>query len=140
MGAGLKDIRSSGKDMGEVMPKGVDWIQQSCVEIDPVACRLRLANDETIQYEYLVVATGIQLDWHKVEGLVEALQTEGVCSNYSADTVDKTRRAIENFKEGNALFTFPNTPIKCPGAPQKIMYLTDAHFRGVRVCIDLNHC
>lgn len=113
------------------MPKNVDWIQQSCVEIDPVNCRLRLSNNETIKYEYLVVATGIQLDWHKVEGLVDALKTKGVCSNYSVDTVGKTLKAIENFKSGNALFTFPNTPIKCAGAPQKIMYLTDAHFRKV---------
>ena len=30
---------------------------------------------------------------------------------------------MRNFKGGNAIFTNPNTPIKCGGAPQKIMYL-----------------
>lgn len=117
--------------MGKVMPKNVDWLRHSCVEIDPGACRVRLDNGETISYDYLVVAAGIQLDWHKVDGLVEALKTEGVCSNYSVDTVDKTRKAIQGFGSGNAIFTFPNTPIKCAGAPQKIMYLTDAYLRQV---------
>ena len=61
----------------------------------------------------------------------EAFETPGVCSNYHQDYVKKTFPSIQNFKEGNALFTFPNTPIKCAGAPQKIMYITDYHFRQV---------
>lgn len=36
---------------------------------------------------------------------------------------------------GNAIFTFPNTPIKCAGAPQKIMYIADSYFR--KVCTNL---
>ncbi len=32
---------------------------------------------------------------------------------------------ISNFKQGNAIFTHPNTPIKCGGAPMKIMYLAE---------------
>ncbi|XP_071001634.1 sulfide:quinone oxidoreductase, mitochondrial-like, partial [Oncorhynchus clarkii lewisi] len=50
-------------------------------------------------------------------------------SNYSVQTVEKTWSALQNFKEGNAIFSFPNTPVKCAGAPQKIMYLTDAYLR-----------
>jgi len=55
----------------------------------------------------------------------------GVCSNYHPDHVLKTFPAIENFKSGNALFTLPNTPIKCAGAPQKILYITEHHLRKV---------
>jgi sulfide:quinone oxidoreductase len=38
------------------------------------------------------------------------------------------------FKGGNAVFTNPATQVKCGGAPQKIMYLADDHFRrrGIR--------
>jgi sulfide:quinone oxidoreductase len=58
----------------------------------------------------------------------------GVCSNYSYETVDFTRKAIEEFEGGTAIFTHPSTPIKCGGAPQKIMYLADDHWRrkGIR--------
>lgn len=121
--------------MASVMPSHVDWIQDSAVEIDPKQNSIRIGNSgSSLKYDYLVVATGIQLDWDKVEGLTEALETPGVCSNYSAATVQKTFAAIQGLQGGNAIFTFPNTPVKCAGAPQKIMYLTDAHLRKVCNC------
>ena len=55
-----------------------------------------------------------------------------VVSNYAPWTVQKTFPAIKNTRDGNAIFTFPNTPIKCAGAPQKIMYLAEEQFRKVR--------
>lgn len=132
VGAGIKDLPSSARDMGSVMPKGVDWIKDSCTEIDPKNNTVNLAGASgSIKYEFLVVAAGLNIDWDKVEGLTEALETPGVCSNYSPRTVHKTFKAIENLQKGNAIFTFPNSPVKCPGAPQKIMYLTDAHLRKV---------
>ncbi|KAJ3595897.1 hypothetical protein NHX12_002309 [Muraenolepis orangiensis] len=65
----------------------------------------------------------------KIKGLPEAFDHPKIGSNYSVQTVEKTWKALQNFKEGNAIFTFPNTPVKCAGAPQKIMYLTDAYLR-----------
>lgn len=40
----------------------------------------------------------------------------------------------ESFRGGNAVFTCPVFPIKCGGAPQKILYLSESTFRknGVR--------
>lgn len=69
----------------------------------------------------------------QVKGLPEALQqpNSGVVSNYSPTTVTKTWECLQGFSGGHALFTFPPLPIKCPGAPQKIMYLADDHFRRV---------
>jgi sulfide:quinone oxidoreductase len=46
-----------------------------------------------------------------------------VTTNYSAEYAPKTWEMIQAFKGGNAIFTQPNTPIKCPGAPQKIAYI-----------------
>ena len=45
-----------------------------------------------------------------------------------------TEKVLKNFKGGNALFTQPITPIKCPGAPQKIMYLAADmfHKKGIQ--------
>ena len=80
------------------------------------------------------MAVGIQLDWNKIEGLAGNLGKHGICSNYSYETVDSTRAALAAFRGGNAVFTFPSTPVKCAGAPQKIMYLADDVIRkaGVR--------
>lgn len=75
----------------------------------------------------------IHYSYSQVVGLERALGTPGVGSNYSHLTVNDTWKAIQNFKGGNAIFTLPNTPIKCLGAPQKIMYLAEAYFSEVRL-------
>lgn len=67
----------------------------------------------------------------QIKGLPEGFAHPKIGSNYSFKTVEKTWKALQDFKEGNAIFTFPNTPIKCAGAPQKIMYLSEAYFRKV---------
>ena len=68
----------------------------------------------------------------QVKGLKEALQRDPqVCSNYHPSYVLKTFPALEATQNGNAIFTVPNTPIKCAGAPQKIMYLGEEIFRKV---------
>jgi len=66
-----------------------------------------------------------------VKGLPEALATPGVCSNYSPLYVNKTMECLRGFRGGNAIFTLPNTPIKCPGAPQKAMYISEQYLRDV---------
>lgn len=96
-----------------------------------------------VNYEYLVVALGIQLDFKRIPGLIDALRQpgNGVCSNYSSETVQKTWQSIQSLNGGNAIFTLPNTPIKCAGAPQKIMYLADAYLRqkGKRQNVDIQY-
>jgi NADPH-dependent 2,4-dienoyl-CoA reductase/sulfur reductase-like enzyme len=75
----------------------------------------------------------------KIKGLKEALEKdEQVVSIYSPLYVDKVFPAIKNFKGGNAVFTFPKVPIKCPGAPQKIMYLAEDYFRNVKLKYKVN--
>ena len=42
-------------------------------------------------------------------------------------------------KGGNAVFTFPNSPIKCAGAPQKIMYLAEEIWRKRGIKADIQY-
>lgn len=50
-----------------------------------------------------------------------------VTSIYSPKYVDRHLNALKQFESGNIIFTFPASPVKCPGAPQKICYITE-HF------------
>lgn len=36
---------------------------------------------------------------------------------------------IQKFKKGNAIYTIPSMPIKCAGAAQKLLYLSEETFR-----------
>ena len=122
------------RDEASVIPDGAEWLKEAVTEFYPDDNYLMTAEGSKVKYDYLVVAAGIQLDWDKVKGLKETLGKNGVCSNYSYDTAESTWEYIRNFKGGTAIFTAPNTPIKCGGAPQKIMYLAEDYFRkaGVR--------
>jgi sulfide:quinone oxidoreductase len=134
VGGGVFPREQSMRDEADYIPRGVTWLQEYVTAFDPDANSLTLRNGETITYDYLVVALGIQIDWGKIKGLKESLGKHNVCSNYSYDTVECTWQSIRNFRGGRALFTQPSTPVKCGGAPQKIAYLADDYFRksGVR--------
>lgn len=129
VGAGAKSVASSGRSTASVVPSGVKWVKSKVQEINPDANTVRTDDGTEISYEYLIVALGLQLHYEKIKGLPEGFEHPKIGSNYSVQTVEKTWKALQDFKEGNAVFTFPNTPVKCAGAPQKIMYLTDAYLR-----------
>ncbi|MFL5352790.1 FAD-dependent oxidoreductase [Archangium sp.] len=130
VGAGEARVEDTIRDEARYIPRGVTWLQDWAEEIDPVARAVSTRGGKRVEYDYLVVAPGIQLDWDKVRGLREALeQRPNVSSNYDVRYAPKTWEMIRAFKGGTALFTHPATPVKCAGAPQKIMYLASDHFR-----------
>lgn len=134
VGAGEADKTVTQREEASVIPSGAVWVQEAVTEFQPNENAVVTASGKKLHYEYLVVAAGIQIDWYKIKGLKESMGKNGVCSNYSYDYVDSTWETIRNFKGGTSIFTNPNTPVKCGGAPQKIMYLADDYFRksGVR--------
>jgi sulfide:quinone oxidoreductase len=133
VGAGVFRKEVSERAESAFIPKGADWIQDYVAEIQPEKNQVVLRGGRTIGYDYLVVALGIQIDWNKIPGLVEGIGKNGICSNYCFKHVDYTWECIKNFRGGNAIFTMPQTAVKCGGAPQKIMYLADDYFRRQRV-------
>lgn len=134
VGGGVFDKDVTMRDEADYIPDGVTWIKDKVTRFDPEASAIETGDGTRITYDQLVVALGMQLDWKKIRGLEGHLGKDGIVSNYSYDIVDKTWSELQSFKSGNAVFTFPSTPVKCAGAPQKIMYLADEHFRkrGVR--------
>jgi sulfide:quinone oxidoreductase len=127
VGAGTYDYEKTKRPMASVIPKNAYWIQDSAVAFNPEKNTVETALKGTFSYDYLIVAPGLKLDTFLVEGLTDAIDKGVVCSNYTNPI--HTWNVIKNFKGGIALFTQPPKPYKCGGAPQKIMYLADDHFR-----------
>lgn len=124
VGGGDFDIKNTVRSESSVIPEGVKWIKDSVSSFHPEKNEIQTKSGLTISYEYLVVAPGIQLNWHLIEGLEETLGKNGVCSNYLYEYAPYTWETLKSLKSGDtALFTNPGTPVKCGGAPQKIMYL-----------------
>jgi sulfide:quinone oxidoreductase len=129
VGGGVFPREESMRPQADYIPDGARWLRDRVSAFDPEHDAVTLQSGDTVTYEQLVVAPGIQLDWHKIDGLEGALGKGGVTSNYSYDTVSYTWDCLRSFTSGTAVFTFPSTPIKCAGAPQKILWLTDHYLR-----------
>src|SRR6185437_3490576 len=142
VGAGAYDLARTCRPTDSLIPAGVARIKAAARSFDPEGNSVELSNGEKHTYDYLVVCTGLKLDWAKVDGLAEALGHDGVCSNYSPQHVTYTWDCIKALKPGDkAVFTQPPLPFKCPGAPQKIVYLTvdDLRRRGIRQKVDVEY-
>lgn len=130
VGAGVFDKKVSERNEADFIPPGATWIKDKAVTFDPDNNSVTLGSGDKVTYDVLVVAAGIQVNWGAIPGLEESVGKagSGVCSNYSYDTVESTFKNIESLKNGTAIFTHPNTPIKCGGAPIKITYLASDYW------------
>ena len=137
VGANTYDFDKTAKPMAELIPDGADWIKEFADKFIPEENKVITKNGNEYTYDYLIVVPGLRMANELVEGLQEAMDKGVVCSNYT--NPKHTWETLKNFKGGTALFTQPATPIKCAGAPQKIMYLADDYFRksGVRNKTDI---
>jgi len=129
VGAGLKRLQQSVRPTASLLPSTVTWLQDSVSAFHPDSNQVVTEAGTVLEYDMLVVAIGLTLRFDKIRGLPMAFETPGVGSIYSKDYVEKTAKAIREFKGGNAIFTFPDSPVKCAGAPQKIMYLAEESWR-----------
>ncbi len=129
VGRGVVDAASTRRPMAGLIPPGVAWHRDRVARIDPAARRVELGGGGALTYDALVVGLGIRLAWELVEGAAEALGTPEVASVYTPDSAERVWQAMQAFRGGNAVFTNPDSQIKCGGAPQKIMYLADAFWR-----------
>lgn len=131
----MKKLEDSYQPMESVLPSLAKWVKDSVTEFYPDRNLVRTSNGDTIEYDQLLIAMGLQLKYDQIPGVLEALSIPdgNVCSNYSPDYVERTYRSLERFQSGNAIFTYPNSAVKCPGAPQKIMYIAEHYLRKVGV-------
>lgn len=140
IGGGISSFKTAKRNMKDVLPKNAKWLKDSIVGFQPDANKVSTHNGDTIQYDMMIVALGLQLYWDKVPGLAESLRDPNtqVCSIYGPDTVTQVYDRIKKTKPGTAIFTFPNSPVKCPGAPQKIAYIAEDYFRKNKIRNDIN--
>ncbi|WP_255538780.1 FAD/NAD(P)-binding oxidoreductase [Polynucleobacter sp. Latsch14-2] len=124
VGGGAFNVKDSRRNTKDVMPAGITWIKDQIVNFNPEQNEVIISHGEPIKYKYLAVATGLKLNWDAIPGLIDTMGKNGVTSNYSYAYSPYTWELVKKMKSGKAIFTQPPLPIKCPGAPQKALYLS----------------
>jgi sulfide:quinone oxidoreductase len=67
----------------DFQPAGVEWVKDMVAGFDPAANTVVTAGGQRIRYDFLVVATGVQLDYGQIEGMdVGAIGSNGLASVY----------------------------------------------------------
>lgn len=116
------------------IPRGVTWVRDAVAAFDPSNNRVETAGGEWLDYDFLVIAPGVQLDFDAIEGMSpERIGRDGIGCVYAepghaARTWDAAQALIDG--GGVALFTRPPGDIKCAGAPLKVMMLLEDAVRG----------
>ncbi len=148
IGAGLWEKSDIVYKRDDFVPAGTKLIKEKAVEFNPTANTVTTDKGTVVKYDFMIIAAGVKLNYGAIKGLEEvgelyssgdntaavaALNAKGVSSIYTADGAVQTWKNMEAFiaaakggKKVKGVFTHPNTPIKCGGAPKKIMYLTNS--------------
>lgn len=137
VGAGIFDINKTVREQADFIPKNTTWIKDAVESFQPDSNSIVCVSGMKYEYDAMVVCPGIQLDWHKIKGFKETLGRNNVSCNYDFHIAEYTWELIKNFKGGTAVFTNPISPVKCGGAPHKIMYLACDYWRKKGI---LNQC
>jgi len=103
------------------VPGGTIWIRGRAVQIDPDAQRIAMDTGDVVEYQTLVVATGVEIRWDRIRGVQGGLGTGGVCSVYGYDLAERTWEMIRAFSSGRAVFTATSSPYKGGTAPRQVL-------------------
>lgn len=146
--AGIYEKSDVMYNTSDYLPDGCTLIKDKAVEFNPNDNSVILQSGKKVEYDFLIVAAGLSLDFGAIKGLeeigekfslengksiIDKFGNSGVCSIYNTDSAFaawvQMQKFVEEAKSGKkvkGVFTHPNTSIKCGGAPKKIMYLTNA--------------
>ncbi len=136
--SGIKPANYVTSSTVDYVPYGVEFIEERVAEIDPEGNTVVTASGRRVPYDFLVVATGLQLDYAAIEGMDERLIGQnGLGSIYhSPAAAEATWRQMSEFadKGGVGVFLRPGTEMKCAGAPLKYTFVTEDYLtrRGNR--------
>lgn len=66
VGGGIASYNYSKKSMKSVLPKNAKWLKDSVIGFDPENNQITTNNGDTVHYDILIVALGLQINWDQV--------------------------------------------------------------------------
>ncbi len=129
------------KKVGEkFIPKGVNYIQKKIEKILPEENKITL-EDETLNYDILIIATGSKIAPEETEGLLGPLWKKDIFDFYTFEGSLALRNKLREWEGGKLVVHITEMPIKCPVAPLEFAFLADSYFRkkGMRDKVEITY-
>lgn len=125
---GKRSAKQIQRPLARLGRKGIEFVCDEVVKINAGA-KIVVTNQQSISYDYLVIALGADLAPEKVSGLIQ-----GGYDLYKLQEVERLRDDLRTFPGGKVAVVISSLPFKCPAAPYEAAFLLDEYFqkRGIR--------
>jgi len=120
------------------IPKGVNYIQKKIKKILPKDNIVEL-EDETLNYDILIIATGCKIAPDETEGMKAENWRKNIFDFYTYEGSLALRNKLREWKGGRMVVHITEMPIKCPVAPLEFAFLADSYFtkKGMRDKVEI---
>ncbi len=116
--AGLRDIEAQQFGYDRLAADGINVVLQAAARIDAAARTVTLANGDTLAYDRLVIAPGIDLRYEALPGYDEAASVKMPHAWKAGEQTLLLRRQLEAMDDGGVVaIAVPANPSRCPPAP-----------------------
>jgi sulfide:quinone oxidoreductase len=112
------------RDERSLLRGDVDLIVEPALRIHPDAGTVQLTRGGSLEWDYLVMATGARLVPDQIPGLVQGSQ-----EFYSLDGAQRLRESLRRFRGGRVKVGVAGIPYKCPPAPVEFVLMLDGYLR-----------
>ncbi len=138
---GIYNATDVTKRKRDFIPPNVELIFSDIEIIEPDQNRVKLTKEnKVINYDYLVISTGTQIQPEETEGMVDGGGwRENIFDFYTVEGAVALAKFLKFWKGGRLVLNVTEMPIKCPVAPLEFLFLADWYFteRGMRDKVDI---
>lgn len=130
------------KPRQQLLPPGVNFISAKINVIHPDENKVELVDGRTLDYNYLVVASGTTPRPDQTPGLSDSsIWYKSAFDFYTLEGSIALGQALREFKGGRLVIHISEMPIKCPVAPLEFAFLADAYFeeRKMRDLVEITY-
>jgi sulfide:quinone oxidoreductase len=121
------------------LSKGVDFVIGEVDRVDATANKVSLVDGTTLDYDYLIIASGTTPRPDQTPGMLGAEWRRSIFDFYTMDGAKALAEALKTFDHGRLVVHITDMPIKCPVAPLEFTFLAEAWLRehGLRDRVEI---
>lgn len=133
---GFRDYRNSVKPSAALFNYGVEYLRDTVSGINLDDGSVTTVSGKTIEYDYLVIATGDRFTTGDLPGY-----DQEAFHFYSLEGALKLKDRLKDFKGGRIVIGQASIPIQCPPAPYEFTFQLDQFLRlkGIRERTEIHY-
>lgn len=127
------------KPKSDFIPAGVNMIYQEIDSVIGDRSHVILTNGKSLEYDFLIIATGAHIKPGETPGLHDKLWRNGIFDFYTLDGAVALRDYFRDWQGGKLVMAITEMPFKCPVAPIEFVCLAEAFFtqKGIRDKVEI---